>query len=85
MGNKVDLREDPLIIAQLAEQRLFPVSKGEGIDMGKRIKAVKYVECSAKTQRGLKEVFTTAAEVVVSPELYQANTERKKKKVCLIL
>ncbi len=53
--------------------------------MAKRINAVKYMECSAKTQRGLKEVFTTAAEVVVFPELYRASGKSKKKFFCSLL
>ena len=85
VGNKLDLRDDPTIIQTLAEQKLQPVSKNQGLDMAKRINAVKYMECSAKTQRGLKEVFTTAAEVVVFPELYRASGKSKKKFFCALL
>ncbi len=85
VGNKLDLRDDPAIIQTLAEQKLQPVSKNQGLDMAKRINAVKYMECSAKTQRGLKEVFTTAAEVVVFPELYRASGKSKKKFFCALL
>ena len=53
--------------------------------MAKRIKAVQYVECSAKTQKGLKDVFHTAAEVVVRPELYRPDHGQKKRKMCTLL
>lgn len=85
VGNKIDLRDDPSVIEHLHELRMAPVSKTQGIEMAKKIGAVKYLECSAKTQKGLKEVFTTAAEVVVCPELYKASTEKKKKRFCSLL
>ena len=85
VGNKMDLRDDPVVVQQLREQGLAPVSRVQGLELAKRIGAVRYLECSAKTQKGLKEVFVTAAEVVVSPELYKASEEHKKKRRCSLL
>ena len=85
MGNKIDLRDDPNVIEKLRQQRLAPISRSQGLEMAKRIRAVKYVECSAKTQKGLKDVFHTAAEVVVSPELYRPDNDRKKRRKCTLL
>jgi hypothetical protein len=45
--------------------------------MRKEIGAVKYLECSALTQRGLKPVFDEAIRAHLSPKL--------KKKSCIIL
>ena len=64
---------------------MYPVTKTQGLDMAKKINAVKYLECSAKTQKGLKEVFMTAAEIVVFPELYSSAGRPKKKKFCSLL
>ena len=86
VGNKIDLREDPVVVEQLREQGLEPVSRVQGLELAKRIGAVRYLECSAKTQKGLKDVFVTAAEVIVSPELYQPRNEhQKKKKFCSVV
>lgn len=85
VGNKIDLRDDPTVMAELQNQRITPITKTQGLEMAKKINAVKYVECSAKTQKGLKEVFVTAAEVVVCPELYRPVTEKKKKAFCTVL
>ena len=85
VGNKTDLREEPNIIAHLQSERMAPITKAQGIEMAQKINAIKYVECSAKTQRGLKEVFHTAAEVVVCPEIYRPNLAKKKKKICTLL
>ncbi len=84
VGNKIDLRDDPAVVAELRNQRITPITKAQGVELGKKINAVKYVECSARTQKGLKDVFVTAAEVVVCPELYRP-VAPKKKKACTIL
>ena len=47
--------------------------------LAKKIKAVKYMECSALTQEGLKDVFTEAVKAVIAPEA------EKGKKSCTIL
>ncbi len=85
VGNKLDLRDDPGIIQTLSEQKMHPITKSQGLEMAKKINAIKYMECSAKTQKGLKEVFMTAAEIVVFPELYRASGKAKKKSFCSLL
>eukprot|EP01080_Neovahlkampfia_damariscottae_P010108 gene10108-2528_t len=44
---------------------LKPVTKDDGESTKKAIKAVHYVECSAKTQAGIKEVFDKAIRTVL--------------------
>ena len=86
VGNKIDLREDVELLQQLKELRQIPVSKTQGLACAKKIGAVKYMECSAKTGKGLKEIFTTAAEVVVNPEIFQQQAPKEKKKsLCSLL
>ena len=53
----MDLRDDPTVIEKLARQRQRPISFEQGERLARELGAVKYVECSALTQKGLKNVF----------------------------
>ena len=66
-GTKLDLREDKETINRLAEKKLAPISHQQGMQLAKEIKAIKYLECSALTQNGLKAVFDEAIRAVLQP------------------
>lgn len=55
-GTKIDLREDKDTLQLLNEQSLSPIKREQGQKLASKIRAVKYLECSALTQRGLKQV-----------------------------
>uniref|UniRef100_A0A914WJV8 Ras-related C3 botulinum toxin substrate 1 n=1 Tax=Plectus sambesii TaxID=2011161 RepID=A0A914WJV8_9BILA len=80
VGTKLDLRDDRNTIETLREQRLAPISYSQGMAMAKEINAVKYLECSALTQMGLKQVFDEAIRAVLCPPL-----KPKERKVCAVL
>lgn len=58
-GTKLDLRDDKETLAQLSEQGLSPIKREQGQRLANKIRAVKYLECSALTQRGLRQVCMT--------------------------
>jgi len=60
VGLQTDQRRDKRDLERLADRRQKPVTTEEGVEKAKSVGAVKYVECSAKTQCGLKNVFDTA-------------------------
>merc|ERR1712216_652141 len=64
VGTKLDLRSDANTVAKLREKNQTPITTEEGMEMAKTIGAVKYLECSALTQKGLKNVFDEAIRVV---------------------
>jgi Ras-related C3 botulinum toxin substrate 1 len=74
-GTKLDLRDDPETIERLKEKRMAPITYEQGMQKAKEINAVKYMECSALTQKGLKNVFDEAIRAVINPV-----TDSKKKK-----
>ena len=55
VGTKIDLREDRETLAMLAEQGQCPMKREQGLKLASKIGAVKYLECSALTQRGLNQ------------------------------
>ncbi|XP_041459619.1 rho-related GTP-binding protein RhoA-B-like isoform X1 [Lytechinus variegatus] len=71
VGNKKDLRNDDHTKLELQRTKQTPVSYDEGHQMAVKSGAAKYMECSAKTNDGVREVFETATR--------QALQSRKKK------
>lgn len=85
VGTKLDLRDDPLTLQRLKERRFAPVTYAQGSQMAKEIGAVKYLEASSLTQKGLKNVFDEAIKTVLAPADRSGTTGRRKKKNCVIL
>uniref|UniRef100_A0AC35TY95 Cell division control protein 42 homolog n=1 Tax=Rhabditophanes sp. KR3021 TaxID=114890 RepID=A0AC35TY95_9BILA len=79
VGTQVDLREDPSVVDKLGKNKQKPTSQEMGDKLAKELKAVKYVECSALTQRGLKNVFDEAIMAALEPP-----TQSKKKKCSIV-
>lgn len=67
VGTKIDLREDREFVNQLEKQNLHIIKREQGQRLCKKIRAFKYVECSALTQKSLKQVFDDAIRAVLSP------------------
>ena len=57
VGTQIDLRDDPQVLEKLQRQKQRPVAPEQGERLARELGAVKYVECSALTQKGLKNVF----------------------------
>jgi len=76
VGTKLDLREDGPTVDKLRERRMAPISYQAGVAMQKDIGAVKYLECSALTQKGLKNVFDEAIRAVLHPPPRQTKKNR---------
>ncbi|KAH8326480.1 hypothetical protein KR067_008787 [Drosophila pandora] len=79
-GTKIDLREDRETLSGLAEQGLTPLKREQGQKLANKIRAVKYMECSALTQRGLKLVFEEAVRAVLRPEPL-----KRRQRKCLVM
>ena len=78
VGNKKDLRNDDTTKQELAKTKEEPVKAEEGRSMAERINALVYMECSAKTKEGVREVFETATRAALQ-------AKKKKKSRCLIV
>lgn len=67
VGTKLDLRDDKDTVEKLRDKKLAPLTYPQGLALAKEINAVKYLECSALTQKGLKTVFDEAIRAVLCP------------------
>jgi len=81
IGTKIDLRNDPKTLAELEEKRESPINKAQGDALCAELKGHKYMECSALTQEGLKQVFDESIRCV----LMAHNAAANKKPRCSIL
>ncbi|CEP15243.1 hypothetical protein [Parasitella parasitica] len=80
VGTKLDLRKDTTTAESPPQKKTTDISFAQGLQMAKDIYAVNYLECSALTQKGLKNVFDEAIKCALCPGL-----ALKKAKKCVIL
>jgi len=83
VGTKVDLREDSATIEKLNTKKQAPITYEQGLQMMQEISGVKYLECSALTQTGLKTVFDEAIRAVLVP--VQTTKKEKKRSGCNLM
>ena len=81
VGTQSDLRDDPNIKAKLSRSNQAFISEQEAIKLAKKLKAVTYAECSALTQKGLKNVFDEAIIAALS----EPTEDKKPNRRCTIL
>jgi cell division control protein 42 len=79
VGTQVDLREDASTVDKLAKNKHKPITMEQATKQARDLRAVKYVECSALTQKGLKNVFDEAILAALQ------QPEDTKKKGCILL
>ncbi|KAI8967944.1 GTP-binding protein rhoA [Mycotypha africana] len=79
VGCKKDLRNDPATIEELRKNSQRPVTYEEGAQVANKISAYKYLECSAKSGEGVREVFEQATRAALMV------TKKKKSKMCNLL
>lgn len=80
VGNKKDLRGDDYTIRELARSKQVPVPLSEGEQMANRIGAKDYLECSALTKEGVKEVFEAATRAALCQKV-----KNKRKGKCEVI
>ncbi|CAL8351357.1 unnamed protein product [Boreogadus saida] len=81
IGTQLDLREDVQVLIQLARAQETPVSPQDGQRLAQEIGAVGFAECSALTQKNLKDAFDAAilASVGGGEEEEQEGEKEKEK------
>ena len=82
VGTQSDLRGDPHAISRLARSKERFVGEEEGKKLAKQLNAVTYAECSALTQKGLKNVFD---EAILAHLNGPVDNKDSKKSRCVVL
>jgi len=78
VGCKKDLRRDPQTIETLRKQNQRPITPEQGQAVAQKIGARMYLECSARTGEGVREVFQTATRsALLKP--------KRKRGICVIV
>lgn len=77
---KKDLRNDAKTIEELRKNGQSPVTSEEGLAVSQKIGAYKYLECSARTREGVREVFEHATRAALA-----GRGGKKGKKGCVVL
>ncbi|CAM2714035.1 unnamed protein product [Rotaria socialis] len=88
VGTKLDLRDDKVAIEKLREKKLAPISILQGEAMRKEISAVKYLECSALTQKDFSNEednkMTTGADTKTSIRSSEVKLQEEKRRLALL-
>jgi len=79
VGTKSDLRNDSATLAKLQSKGLRVISHEEAYGRRDEIEAQSYLECSALTQEGLKNVFDEAIRAAMNKK------PKNKSKKCILL
>jgi len=83
-GTKIDLRSDAQTIATLQSKGLQVVGRDQGAQMSKDLMAIRYLECSALTQEGLKQLFDEAIRAALNKNM-RAKSKKKNSGGCTLL
>ena len=84
VGLKSDLRMDAHSLSLLTAQGVQPVSQAQGERFAQEIGARRYVECSAKANDGVREVFQAALEEAFGAKKWKRGLLSRHKK-CTVL
>lgn len=87
VGTKQDLRESKDTIEKLALKSLSPVTQAQALRVQKEIEAVRYMECSALTGKGVRSTFDLAIRAALENrvQLTGASRNKRQRSRCTIL
>lgn len=83
IGCKTDLRKDKECARKLKAMNLAPITYTQGEETRQQMNAELYLECSAKYQENVDDIFREATKKVLAFNRKHRNNRRRKK--CVIL
>ncbi|KAF7344549.1 Cell division control protein 42 [Mycena sanguinolenta] len=82
VATQIDLRSDEKVVMQMARRGQTPVTTAQGERLAYEMGAAQYLECSAKTLKGVQNVFDQAVATAVPHAL---RWQRKFRRKCIVL
>ncbi|NXQ82548.1 RHOF protein, partial [Nyctibius grandis] len=83
VGCKTDLRRDRSVLRKLQEGRLEPISYQQAKAMARQVHAVSYLECSAKHQENVEDIFAEACGAALRAAR-RSQRRRRPKRDCVL-
>ncbi|KAF9440200.1 hypothetical protein P691DRAFT_688481 [Macrolepiota fuliginosa MF-IS2] len=75
VGMQINLRDDSQVIEKLARQKQRPITPEQGERLA-MLGVVKYIECSALMQKGLKNVFDESIVAALKPPIMKGGKKK---------
>ncbi|XP_072103869.1 rho-related GTP-binding protein RhoF [Mobula birostris] len=85
IGCKTDLRMDKERLRRLRAAQQEPITYNQGEETAQQIKAVMYLECSAKFRENIEDIFKEASTAALSALKKKKSKRKRKQKQCLLL
>ncbi|XP_058876572.1 rho-related GTP-binding protein RhoF-like isoform X1 [Acipenser ruthenus] len=83
VGCKTDLRKDKIRLRKLRANGLEPITYSQGEHTAKQIRASMYLECSARFQENVADIFKEAVAAATSAAK-KRKSKRRKKQGCAV-
>lgn len=80
-GTKLDLCDSETFM-KFKDNKVFPITTEQALQMTKNINAEKYVECSALTQVGMKKVFDEVCRAYITKSYLKRSRKKEKYDKC---
>nr|XP_033776915.1 rho-related GTP-binding protein RhoD [Geotrypetes seraphini] len=84
VGCKTDLRKDKIRLRKLREDRLEPITYQKGQSMAREVRALMYLECSAKFQENIMDIFAEATAAALHGIKRKQRKSNKSKRSCVV-
>lgn len=78
VGTQIDLRDDRQVLEKLVRQKQRPITSVQGERLARELGAVKYMECSALTREGLKNVFDKVSRPPLCMQRHMLNISSRR-------
>ena len=85
VGTKSDLLEDEEYLKKMSEEGISPITTEMAESVRSEVDAICYVDCSAKTSKGIRTIFEKCIDSLEYKEVFAKTAKSTKKDQCCII